>query len=121
MPAFGWAPVKIFMQWPTKYSYKEFDNEKKFLRLENPPPLPPITFLMVRPGILIFVVTGKSYEDMIDDRFINSLNLKSRAHLTRVAFNEALRPKHSFLPKMSAKGEVCIMSLVLLNSVVAPE
>ena len=30
-----------------KNSYKEFDNEKKFLRLKNPPP--PITFLMVRP------------------------------------------------------------------------
>ena len=23
---------------PKKYSYKEFDNEKKFLRLENSPP-----------------------------------------------------------------------------------
>ena len=40
---------------PKKYScyglkkiIKEFDNEKKFLRLENSPP-PPITFLMVRP------------------------------------------------------------------------
>ena len=31
-----------------KKSYKEFDNEKTFLRLENPPP-PPLTFLMVRP------------------------------------------------------------------------
>ena len=28
-----------------KKSYKEIDNEKKFLRLENPP----LTFLMVRP------------------------------------------------------------------------
>ena len=37
------------MQWPKKNSYKEFDNEKKFLRLENFPPLPPITVLMVRP------------------------------------------------------------------------
>ena len=40
-----------------KNSYKEFDNEKKFLRLENyplPPP-PPITFLMVLPLILIFL------------------------------------------------------------------
>ena len=30
------------MLWPKKNSYKEFDNEKKFLRLENsllPPPL----------------------------------------------------------------------------------
>ena len=35
------------MLWPRKNSYKEFDNEKKFLRLENS--LPPITFLMVRP------------------------------------------------------------------------
>ena len=38
------------MVWPKKNSYKEFANEKKFLRLENsPPPPPPITFLMVRP------------------------------------------------------------------------
>ena len=36
------------MQGPEKNSYKEFDNEKKFLQLENSPP-PPITFLMVRP------------------------------------------------------------------------
>ena len=36
------------MLWPKKNSYKEFDNEKKFLRLENSPP-PPISFLMVRP------------------------------------------------------------------------
>ena len=40
--------LKIFMQWPKKNSYKEFDNEKKFLLLEVPSP-PPITFLMVRP------------------------------------------------------------------------
>ena len=31
-----------------KNSHKEFDNEKKFLRLKNFPP-PPISFLMVRP------------------------------------------------------------------------
>ena len=38
------------MLWPKKNSFKEFDNEKKFLRLEDsPPPPPPITFLMVRP------------------------------------------------------------------------
>ena len=38
------------MQGPEKNSYKEFDNEKKFLRLENSPsPPPPITFRMVRP------------------------------------------------------------------------
>ena len=39
---------KIFMLWRKKSSYKEFDNGKNFLRLENSPPLPPITFLMVR-------------------------------------------------------------------------
>ena len=33
---------------PKKNSYKEFDNEKIFLRLENSFPLP-ITFPMVRP------------------------------------------------------------------------
>ena len=32
-----------------KNSYKEFDNEKNFLRLENFPLPSPITFLMVRP------------------------------------------------------------------------
>ena len=32
-----------------KNSYKEFDNEKKVLRLQIPPPPSPITFLMVRP------------------------------------------------------------------------
>ena len=37
------------MLWPKKNSYKEFDNEKKFLRLENSPP--PISFLMVRPQV----------------------------------------------------------------------
>ena len=26
------------MLWPKKNSYQEFDDEKKFLRLENPPP-----------------------------------------------------------------------------------
>ena len=31
-------PKKIFMLWPKKNSYKEFDSEKKFLRLENSPP-----------------------------------------------------------------------------------
>ena len=42
------------MLWPKKYSFKEFANEKKFLRLENSPlapPPPPITFLMVGPLI----------------------------------------------------------------------
>ena len=41
--------LKIFMLWPKKNN----ENEKKFLRLENPSPPPPPTtpkmFLMVRP------------------------------------------------------------------------
>ena len=28
------------MLWPEKNSYKEFDNEKKFMRLGNSPPRP---------------------------------------------------------------------------------
>ena len=32
------------MHGPEKNSYKEFDNEKKFLRLENSPPPPPNNF-----------------------------------------------------------------------------
>ena len=32
-----------------KNSDKEFDNEKKFVRLKNSPPPRPITFLVVRP------------------------------------------------------------------------
>ena len=44
--------LKKFMLTPKKYSYKEFNNEKKLLRLENclpPTPPPPVTFLRVRP------------------------------------------------------------------------
>ena len=41
------------MLWPKKNSYKEFDNEKKFLRLENSPP--PLTFLMVRPLHFLYI------------------------------------------------------------------
>ena len=45
------------MQRPEKNSYKEFDNEKKFLRTENSPapPPPPITFLMVRPLLINYI------------------------------------------------------------------
>ena len=41
------------MLWPKKNAYKEFDSEKKFLRLENSSPPPPITFLIVRPLTVI--------------------------------------------------------------------
>ena len=33
-------PEKLLMLRPKKNSYKEFDNEKKFLRLKNSPPAP---------------------------------------------------------------------------------
>ena len=35
---------KILMLWPKKNSYKEFDNEKYYPRLEIPHPLPPYNF-----------------------------------------------------------------------------
>ena len=49
---------KIFILWPKKNSFKEFDSEKNSCgsKIENspspptpPPPPPPITFLIVRP------------------------------------------------------------------------
>ena len=44
------------MLWPKKNSYKEFDNEKIFLRLENSPlPLPPVA-----PGLLSLKEGGVS-------------------------------------------------------------
>ena len=45
--------LKIIHAWPKKNSYKEFDDEKKFLLLENSPPSPPITFLMARPLVTV--------------------------------------------------------------------
>ena len=66
------------MLWPKKNSYKGFDNEKKFLRLENSPP-PPITFQMVRPLKIqnppetvnpqisvCFRLRGRRYQDIAD-------------------------------------------------------
>ena len=50
------------MQGPEKNSYKEFDNEKKFLRLENSPP-PPYNFsngpslIARRLELIIIVIT----------------------------------------------------------------
>ena len=40
--------LKMFMLWPKKNSYKEFDNEKK-IPAARKFPSPLITFLMVRP------------------------------------------------------------------------
>ena len=44
------------MLWPKINSYNDFDDEKKFLLLENSPP--PITFLMVRPLCLMTQVSN---------------------------------------------------------------
>ena len=62
--------LKIFMLWAKKNSYKEFDNEKKFLRFENPPP-PPVTFLMVRPlanVIFIYLFIHLLFSYLMTDR-----------------------------------------------------
>ena len=49
-----------------KNSSKEFDDEKKFLRLENSPP--PLTFLVVRPLLCVLpslhLNTSKSFLDI---------------------------------------------------------
>ena len=39
------------MQGPEKNSYKEFDNEKKFLLLENSPPPPPPNYFSNGPSL----------------------------------------------------------------------
>ena len=48
------------MLWPKKNSYKEFDNEKKN-SCSSKIPLPPITFLMVRPlnGITLRYINNR--------------------------------------------------------------
>ena len=48
------------MLWPKKNSYKEFDNEKNSCGSKIP--LPPITFLMVRPLTCMFCV---AYSDHV--------------------------------------------------------
>ena len=47
--------LKIFMLRPKKNSYTEFNDEKKFLQLENSPTPSQISFLMVRPYIVYFL------------------------------------------------------------------
>ena len=50
-----------------KISYKEFDNEKKFRRLENyPPSPPPTTFLMAR-SLFLLVWYSNRTETSVDD------------------------------------------------------
>ena len=72
------------MQWPKKNSYKEFDNEKKFLQPENSPP--PITFLMVRP---LVTVTGKQTSHL---NFFNGTN--------QIYHADEKKKKHRILTKM---------------------
>ena len=49
--------LKIFMLWPKRNSYEEFDNEKKFLRLENSPPPPPPNNLSNGPSLSQWKIT----------------------------------------------------------------
>ena len=45
------------MLWPKTNSYEEFDNEKKFLRLENSPPPPPPNNLSNGPSLSQWKIT----------------------------------------------------------------
>ena len=46
------------MLWPKRNSYEEFDNEKKFLRLENSlPPPPPLNNLSNGPPLSQWKIT----------------------------------------------------------------
>ena len=49
------------MQGPEKNSYKEFDNEKKFLRLENSPP-PPSNYFFDGPSLKSMKESEKARE-----------------------------------------------------------
>ena len=51
------------MLWPKKKSYKEFDNKKKFLQLENSPP-PPHNFS--NGPSLMKMCRGSHFHDWID-------------------------------------------------------
>ena len=55
-----------------KKSYKEFDDEKKSLRLENSPPPLPITFVMVRP--LLFHFSGHNNDLLVLKQWKGALN-----------------------------------------------
>ena len=45
------------MLWPKRNWYEEFDNEKKFLRLENSPPPPPPNNLSNGPSLSQWKIT----------------------------------------------------------------
>ena len=73
------------MLWPKKNSYKEFDNKKKIpaaRKFPFPTPPPPITFLMVRPVVVVENSSGvkascrkwlvKRFHKLTDDVFAKS-------------------------------------------------
>ena len=70
------------MQRPEKNSYKEFDNEKKFLRLENSPS-PPLTFLMVRPLVNDIAGDGSPGPVLIGEVSYKSYSPRKEIYLTR--------------------------------------
>ena len=65
------------MLWPKKNSYKEFENEKKFLRLENSPP--PHNFSN-GPSLNWFQQILRDYKifTIIGQRFFNPINAVPR-------------------------------------------
>ena len=65
------------MLWPKKNSYKEFENEKKFLRLENSPP--PHNFSN-GPSLNWFQQILRDYKifTIIGQRFFNPINAVAR-------------------------------------------
>ena len=75
------------MPWPKKNSYKEFYNEKRFLRLENPPPQDahpppppfPITFLIVRPLSLCLLLFSVVSENRMQ-KYFNKMSRVSDEH-----------------------------------------
>ena len=60
------------MLWPKKNSYKEFGNEKKFLRLENSPPPPPPPHNFSNGPSLILVSTFIRTKWISNDRKLSS-------------------------------------------------
>ena len=72
---------KIFMLWPKKNSCKEFDNEKKFLRLENPPsphnfsngPSLILSFQLLTFSLLKCNLYGLFFKNIATDEILNPI------------------------------------------------
>ena len=75
------------MLWPNKNSYKEFDKENIFLRLENSPSPPsPITFLMVGPLKDIRIKWGNSSYVVANNYFYNKQYLIYYLYYSNITF-----------------------------------